>query len=276
MKNQIKKRITKIATAVTVSAIAIGTCVGCANNANGGDAETISSESVADTGLVTYEFVTYDNKNVVIGEGSIITQEPSEDPENSDLISAAAAGNVIAPGRDYVYLEDEDNYYIADLYNNLITVADKNKVETSEVDPGEFTTELWSISYDPEKWHGYEEDGNVIINNLGAVAGSSYIEITELDAKTVEDAVAKLQDTKGKKLTAPEKAEVSGTECYVVYDEPSDSDEEGVTIFDYYLIFEKDGNIIVINESITQDPDEARAEALSYEFDDVIKTFALK
>lgn len=200
MKNQIKKRITKIATAVTVSAIAIGACVGCANNANGGDAETISS----------------------------------------------------------------------------VSVADISEVETTEVDPGEFTTELWSISYDPEKWHGYEDEGSVIINNLDAVAGSSYIEITELDAKTVEDAVAKLQDTKGKKLTAPEKAEVSGTECYVVYDEPTDSDEEGVTIFDYYLIFEKDGNIIVINESITQDPDEARAEALSYEFDDVIKTFALK
>lgn len=76
--------------------------------------------------LVTYEFETFDNVKVVIDENSIVAQESCEDPEHSELVSAEAAGNIIAPGRDYVYLEDDDYYYVADLYRNLITVADKS------------------------------------------------------------------------------------------------------------------------------------------------------
>lgn len=290
MKKKIMKKITKIATVVTASAMVMGTCIACGNNANVENAEPTNSEAevveaTEATELVTYEFETYDNLKIVIDENSIITQEPSDDPQNSELIPAEAASNVIAPGRDYVYFADDNNYYVADLYNNLVTVADKSKVqsevietaETEEVEnPGAFDTDSWSISYDTEKWYGFEDNGSVVINNLNAVAGSSYIEITEADVATVDEAVAMLQDAKGKKLTTPEKAEVSGTECYVVYDEPTDSDGEGVAIFDFYLIFENNGKVIIINESITQDSDESRAEALSYEFDDVVHTFVLK
>ena len=85
--------------------------------------ETIEETSAAE--LVTYEFETFDNVKVVIDENSIIAQEPSEDPEYSDLVSESARGNIIAPGRDFVYLEDDDYYYVADLSRQLITVADK-------------------------------------------------------------------------------------------------------------------------------------------------------
>lgn len=147
--------------------------------------------------------------------------------------------------------------------------------EVSE-NPGSFDTSSWSISYDTEKWYGFEDNGCVIINNLNAVAGSSYIEIKEVEVPTVDEAVAMIQDTSGKKLTNPEKTEMNGSECYVTYDEPIESYEGGVAIFDFYLIFEHNGKVIIINESITQDPDESRAEALSYEFDEVIRTFVLK
>ena len=131
--------------------------------------------------LVTYEFETYDNVKVVIDENNIVAQESSEDPEYSDLVSEEARGNIIAPGRDFIYLEDADYYYVADLSRNLITVADKSKAavdvaneEELPENPGFFETDLWSITYDTENWYGYvDEDGNTIINYLGECAGTS-------------------------------------------------------------------------------------------------------
>ena len=90
-----------------------------------GETTTETTEETSAAELVTYEFETFDNVKVVIDENSIIAQEPSEDPEYSDLVSESARGNIIAPGRDFVYLEDDDYYYVADLSRQLITVADK-------------------------------------------------------------------------------------------------------------------------------------------------------
>ena len=125
-----KKSIVVIA--AVVATIAMGVCTGCADNKKAGEVAPaeISNEAATEaekTELVSYEFETFDNVKVVIDENSIITQEPSDDPENSDLVSESARGNIIAPGRDYVYLEDDDYYYVADLSRQLITVADKSK-----------------------------------------------------------------------------------------------------------------------------------------------------
>ena len=46
----------------------------------------------------------------MIDENSIVAQESCDDPEHSDLVSEEAAGNIIAPGRDFVYLEDNAEY----------------------------------------------------------------------------------------------------------------------------------------------------------------------
>ena len=95
-----------------------------------GNVENVTAEvePAESTDLITYEFETFDNLKIVLDENSITVQESSDDPENSELISEEARGNIIAPGRDFVYLEDDDYYYVADLSRNLITVADKSKV----------------------------------------------------------------------------------------------------------------------------------------------------
>lgn len=295
---KMKKRITKIMTTVAVATMVMGVCAGCGNDTKIEDTaatETVQevtadeSTDAANAELVTYEFETYNFESVVLDENSIITQEPSDDPQNSELISEAAINNVIAPGRDFVYLADDAYYYVADISRNLITVADKSKAQvtvneeaaadadTEELDnPGAFDTDSWSISYDTEKWYGYMlDDGSVIINNLNAVAGTSLIEITEADLATVDEAVTMLEEKTGKKLTAPEKLEKDGTECYVTYD-AEEYTGEGVYIFDFFLIYEHNGKVIIVDESITHDDDNERAEALSYEFDDVINTLVLK
>ena len=154
---KINTKVSKKVAALILAAIAACSVMGCSvektvtrtethTDADGNIITTTSTQTVDKNGkvkngtaeiaiepaetkeLITYEFETFDNVKVVIDENSIINQEQSDDPENSELISVEAAGNIIAPGRDYVYLEDENYYYVADLSRNLITVADKSRV----------------------------------------------------------------------------------------------------------------------------------------------------
>ena len=242
----------------------------------------VESETTETKNLITYEFETFDNVKVVIDENSIVAQESSDDPENSDLVSAEAAGNIIAPGRDFVYLEDNDYYYVADLSRNLITVADKSKVQTEvsndeelAENPGFFETDSWSISYDPDSWYGYvNEGGNTIINYTGECAGTSLIEISELDVATAKEAVAILAEKKGKELTVSDGFEGVDYTCFAYA--ADEVYESGLYIEDFYTLYEHNGKVIVVDEAITHDDDDARAEALGEVFAGVKNALVLK
>ena len=244
--------------------------------------ETTEAESAGATELITYEFETFDNVKVVIDENSIVAQESSDDPENSDLVSEEARGNIIAPGRDFVYLEDNDYYYVADLSRNLITVADKSKVQTESSNdeefaenPGFFETDLWSITYDTDNWYGYvNEEGNTVINYTGECAGTSLIEISELDVPTAKEAVAILAEKKGKELTVSDGFEGVDYTCFAYA--ADEVYESGLYIADFYTLYEHNGKVIVLDEAITHDDDDARAEALGEIFAGVKSALVLK
>ena len=244
--------------------------------------ETTEAESAGATELITYEFETFDNVKVVIDENSIVAQESSDDPENSDLVSEEARGNIIAPGRDFVYLEDNDYYYVADLSRNLITVADKSKVQTESSNdeefaenPGFFETDLWSITYDTDNWYGYvNEEGNTVINYTGECAGTSLIEISELDVPTAKEAVAILSEKKGKELTVSDGFEGVDYTCFAYA--ADEVYESGLYIADFYTLYEHNGKVIVLDEAITHDDDDARAEALGEIFAGVKSALVLK
>lgn len=222
---------------------------------------------------ITYEFDTFDGEHIVIDSSNIISQDKDENPLETTKVPKEA--EVIAPGRDYVYLDDGDYYYVEDTVNNLVTVATKG-ASKAELIPGLFETDDWKITYDTEKWEGHwDKEGECIITNLNAVAGPSYIHVFELDVKTVDEAAAQIEDMRGKKLTAPSAVTMKENEGYSFWDE-IDISAKGPYVFDYYLAFQHKDKVVVINESITHDDDDSRAEALSYEFDDVANTLVLK
>ena len=308
MRRTRKKTLKRIET-VILSAITACTVMGCSvektvtttethTNANGDTvtttttqttdndgnvvSETTESESSEVNELITYEFETFDNIKVVIDENSIVAQEPSDDPEYSDFVSEEARGNVIAPGRDFVYLEDADYYYVADISRSLITVADKSKAqrEASEDEeladnPGFFETDSWSITYDTDSWYGYvNEEGNTIINYTGECAGTSLIEISELDVATAKEAVAILAEKKGKELTVSDGFEGVDYTCFAYA--ADEVYESGLYIADFYTLYEHNGKVIVLDEAITHDDDDARAEALGEIFAGVKSALVLK
>ena len=297
---QINTKTSKRVVAVILAAFAACTVMGCSvektitttethtdadgNTVTTTSTQTIDNNEVAEAEeLVTYEFETFDNVKVVIDENSIVTQEHSDDPENSELVSEAAAGNIIAPGRDFVYLEDDDYYYVADLSRNLITVADKSKVDSIAADdeelaenPGFFDTDSWSITYDPNKFYGYiDDDGKTIINYIGECAGTSLIEIQEVDIATAQEAVAMLEEKKGKELTVIDDIQ-KGDEYSCSAYAADEVYESGLYIADFYTIYEHNGKVIIIDEMVTHDDDDSRAEALAEEFVGVKNTLVLK
>ncbi|MCQ2082160.1 MAG: hypothetical protein MJZ11_10920 [Lachnospiraceae bacterium] len=232
--------------------------------------------------LITYEFETFDKVKVAIEENSIIKQEQCDDPEHSDLISKAAEGNIIAPGRDYVYLEDNDYYYVADISRGLITIADKSKTkveascdESLDENPGFFETDSWSITYDTNMWYGYVNDeGNTIINYLGECAGTSLIEIAEVDVATAKEAIAMLEEKKGKELTVIDADEGAKYTCNAYA--ADEVYESGLYIADFYTIYEHNGKVIILDEMVTHDDDDSRAEALANTFLEVKNALVLK
>ena len=242
----------------------------------------VEIEPAEATELVTYEFETFDNEKVVIDENSIVTQESSNDPEHSDFVSEAAAGNIVAPGRDFVYLADDDYYYVADLSRNLITVADKSKAlantsndEEVNDNPGFFETDSWSITYDTDNWYGYVNDeGNTIINYLGECAGTSLIEISEVDVPTAKEAIAMLEEKKGKELTVIDDIEGVDYTCNAYA--ADEVYESGLYIADFYTLYEHNGKVIIVDEAVTHDDDDARAEALAEIFVGVKNALVLK
>lgn len=72
----------------------------------------------------TYEFETFDGTIVSIDDTNIISQEKVEDVLESANVPSDA--EVIAPGRDYVYLADSNKYYVEDAVDQLFTIAKKN------------------------------------------------------------------------------------------------------------------------------------------------------
>lgn len=152
------------------------------------------------------------------------------------------------------------------------TVAEEVLAEN----PGSFETADYSVSYDTEKWYGRIDENNVaIINCLVAEAGTSYIEIYKSDFVTAKEAIDDIAATKGQNLTEPSQFEKNGCNTYMTWNDiPQDT--EGPVIDDFYLVFEKDGKVIVVDECITRDSDNGRAEELSYVFDDVIATIQVK
>ena len=150
--------------------------------------------------------------------------------------------------------------------------------ETEEVieNPGYFETDSWSISYDTDKFYGYiSDEGNTVINYVGECAGTSLIEITEVDIATAKEAVAMLEEKKGKELTVIENV-FDGPEYTCFAYAADEIYEPGLYIADFYTIYEHNEKVIIIDEAITHDDDDARAEALAEEFVQVKNTLELK
>lgn len=194
------------------------------------------------------------------------------------IILSCATLLMTACGADDKLSQNTNSDTTAGVTATMAAVVAESVAATQTVidNPGFFESDNWSIYYDPENWYGaWNDEKHLFINNLNAKAGSSFVELFELDCPTVTEAVEKLVLDKGKNLTEPVESSMNGMPCFTVFDAQTPTGV-AVYLFDYYLLFEHNGKVIVVDECITHDDNEPRAEELSNEFDVILNTLVLK
>lgn len=124
-KNVMNILTNKIMLCATIGIFTCGLLVGCGgtNTTNQTTAEVTTETTVSDSEYQTYEFETFDGNTVLINESNIVSQEACKNAlEWKELPTDAEQ---IAPGRDFVLFEYNDNYFVEDAANELITIATK-------------------------------------------------------------------------------------------------------------------------------------------------------
>ncbi|GEM_PF-2118488 len=154
----------------------------------------LDNEDSGSSEYTTYEFETYDGESVVIDSSNIVSQEHDDNPLESALVPSDA--EVVAPGRDYVYLADDAYYYVEDAVKNLVTKANKGEAaaQTESAATGDevFSCDDYSISYNPADFVVSDVRGFIQLlycNESVQCAGSNEILISKDEGVTVDEII---------------------------------------------------------------------------------------
>ena len=285
------KTMNKTMAGMLVGVAVLGSLTGCGSASDTTAAADTASETQAD--YKTYEFDTYEGDHVVLDAASITAQETVDDPYSSDLVPADA--ETIAPGRDFEYLQDADNYYVLDFADSMVTVASKAKATVTKTEVAEEATDetadtgtlvegtdgvldmaTYTVSYEPDKFYGYymsDDPDTGYVNYTGECAGTSIITISKSDCDTVDAAIEDL----GAMYTLKTPSDVTvGSYTGKCTCEDIPTDAEGIVIDNVFSVIEANGSIYVINQSVTRDPDADRAQTVADEMLDVVNSFTAK
>jgi len=198
----------------------------------------------------TYEFDTYDGEHVVIDGINIVSQDADENPLESTKVPADA--EVIAPGRDYVYLADNDYYYVEDAVNNLVTVATKGMSDmgmTDVIEDEVFENDDYSFAYTPGTFEVNEARGSVMVtycNPEVQSAGSNEIIITKEEGCTVDDIITAIvgDDSMDNVSDGSLGADMIPVKSYVRTSEsPADA---SLTLYDQCMVLQDGGDVITV------------------------------
>lgn len=143
------------------------------------DANSVTADAINAT-LKTYNFTTYDNREITVDAYNIIEQIKDSEPVES-LYYISKDAEQIAPGL-IKYMEDENYIYVADPVNEMLTVAAKAPILS-------MSTQNCKIDFNARTFRGfYMEDGSVQLSYQGDSAGSDVIIVKDSDASSLEEA----------------------------------------------------------------------------------------
>lgn len=237
-----------------------------------------SNQEPAQPEYVTYEFETYDGTKVVIDETNIITQQEDKDVLESKLVPADA--EVIAPGRDYVYLEDDTCYYVEDTTKNLVTIAAKgDAVVNGNPNVVAFGGEGYSLTYNPDAitLTPDEETRSVTLSYTKdgvEMAGSNVMTFTVVDDATAEGVIQEQAASFGEDADVTEVPLNDNVTAFEVTFQGESEGSDLKTVQTYYGI-QQGNNVILIDTFRTVDPNEDVQAGIDQEFDNVFQSLAL-
>lgn len=257
----------------------------CGENVNGMDIQVyaeniyapLQGEVDGDTDALaeykTYVTELFDGSTLEINEQNILSQEPEENVLETTKVPADA--EVIAPGRDYVYLADDLYYYVEDEANGLLTIATKGENNTSTILT--YEGDGFSFDYDDASFFLYEDTENnsvtVSYDKEGVdIAGSNVITFTKCDNVTCQDLIKeKVKDCDGNEADIEEITLNENASGYTYFNR-GESDESELKVTQAYYVIQCDDSVVLIDVFRTMGPDEATEMAIDDCFEYVFQT----
>lgn len=232
---------------------------------------------------ITYEFETFEGVTVVINESNIVSQEKVDDVLETDKVPVDA--EVIAPGRDYVYLSDANYYYVEDAANGLLTVAiidgkAKEVAAASEGASAVYEGDSFSFQYNPDTMYLFEDEMGVTLSYYREdidLAGSNVITFSIADGGSSEDVIEDKVTTYGGDTADIREIDInSGVEQAYVYSAYGESPDSELKTAQIYYAMQAGDTVVLADEFRTIGTDEDLELEIDSEFGHVMQSLAVK
>lgn len=246
----------------------------------------LEAGSVTSEEYVTYEFETFDGKNIVIDGTNIISQESVENVLETDKVPENA--QIIAPGRDFVYLEDDTYYYVEDATKNLLTVAtkanekDEEASQAQSIEVSEYSCDDYSFCYSADSFYVYEdkENGSVTVSYVKEgvdTAGTNVMTFYKVEGKSSEEAIKEKVDSFGGNTEQISQMSVGeNIDKAYVFTEKGESPESELSTVQTFYSFECSSGVILVDGFRTIGPNEETEIAIDAEFKRILQSFTCK
>ena len=238
-----------------------------------------SKETGSEAGYVAYEFETYDGQIIKIDDSNIISEVAEEDVLETTSVPEDA--EVISPGRDYVYLEDENYYYVEDVANGLLTVATKGELKANETSSdsamGYISWNNFEICYKTDIFYAYmDTDSDTVTlsydNDDVELAGTNVVVFSkEIGVKSKDVIEDRVKFVDGNVSDIEEIAMSDDSTVYAYSVVSGNEGSELKTEQTYYTIQDGD-DVVLVDEFRTISPDEELDKAVSEELNLAIQS----
>lgn len=219
---------------------------------------------------VKYEFETFSGKNVSICNTNICYQQSVENVLESQVVPADA--EVIAPGRDFVYLENANYYFVQDAAHSLLTVARKNMYTETAILGNAFM-----LSYMSPSFTKFVDSKSVILSYTRKdiqAAGSNFAMFSMVDepsSKTyLERKVTEMGGAK-ENIIATSMSGVKG--MAYTYQTISESKESGLKVVSVLYAVPCGQKTVEIEVVRTVGPDDGTEYAIDADFEHLFQSF---
>lgn len=240
-------------------------------------------KETTDVSYKTYEAETFAGTVIKIDETNIISQEKVEDVLETTLVPSEA--EVIAPGRDFVYLADADNYYVEDTVDQLLTIAKKSntsETQNNKEDTVEYSTDKYSLSYSKTSFETFEDADNKSVTfsyckDGVETAGSNVITFYIVkNAKPKELLEEKVEAMGGKKSDVMEVSLMATEETCYTYIQSGSSKESELKTSQVLYAVPCGKDVIYIDGFRTLGPDEGVEMSIDTAFEKIMQTLVVK
>lgn len=228
-----------------------------------------SAKAMADEN-VNYEFETFNGKKVTICDASICYQQSDANVLESNIVPKDA--EVIAPGRDFVYLVDANYYFVEDAYRSLLTIARKDMNSESVLLGNSIL-----LSYKCKSFAKYVDAESVVLsyNREGVkAAGSNYARFTLVDESSCKNYLHQKVSEMGGAKNEINETMMSGIKDMVyTYQTAGESTASGLKVIQTLYAVPCGQKTVAIEVFRTVGPDDGTEMMIDADFENMFQSF---